>query len=308
MNSPVTLLVLAAGMGSRYGGLKQLDPVGPCGETLLDYSVYDALCAGFSEIVFVIRKEIEEPFRKMIGERYAKAFPQLEVKYVFQKMDDLPQGFKVPEGRKKPWGTGHALLAARHVIKNRFAVINADDYYGSSGYQLLANFLQEARPAHYAMVGYQLKNTLSPFGTVSRGVTKSTAEGFLKSITEQTELRASGERVVAKQPTGEELFFTGEELVSLNFWAFLPDFFPHLEKMFEEFLKAILKSETETHAEFYLPSAVSHLIEEKKISVKILPTEDPWFGLTHPSDLPQVKARLQQQIQAGYYPLPLFKN
>jgi len=304
----MTLIVLAAGMGSRYGGLKQLDPVGPCGEILLDYSVYDALRAGFSEIIFVIRKEIEEPFRKMIGERYKKAFPQLEVKYVFQKMDDLPQGFKVPEGRTKPWGTGHALLSARHVIKTPFAVINADDYYGSSGYQLLANFLQEARPAHYAMVGYQLKNTLSPFGAVSRGVTKSTAEGFLKSITEQTELRASGERVVAKQATGEELFFTGEELVSLNFWAFLPDFFPHLEKLFEEFLNDSLKPEQETRAEFYLPSAVSHLIAEKKISVKILPTEDPWFGLTHPSDLPQVKAGLQERIEARYYPSPLFKN
>lgn len=308
MIESLTLIVLAAGMGSRYGGLKQLDPVGPSGEILLDYSVYDAVRAGFSEIIFVIRKEIEEPFRKMIGDRYAKAFPQLEVKYVFQDMSDLPCGFKVPEGRTKPWGTGHAVLAARHDVKNPFAVINADDYYGSSGYQLLANFLQQAEPAHYAMVGYQLKNTLSPFGAVSRGITESTADGFLKNITEQTELRANAGSVVAKQPTGEELFFTGEELVSLNFWAFLPDFFPHLEKLFEVFLQKTSKTEKETRAEFYLPSAVSHLIEEKKISVQLLPTDDPWFGLTHPSDLPQVKAGLKQRIEAGLYPLPLFQN
>ena len=303
---PLALLILAAGMGSRYGGLKQLDPVGPSGETLLDYSVYDAVRAGFSEIIFVIRKEIEEPFRKMIGDRYVKAFPQLEVKYVFQEMTDLPRGIKLPEGRTKPWGTGHAVLAARHVVKTPFAVINADDYYGSSGYQLLAHFLQQATPTHYAMVGYQLKNTLSPFGAVSRGVTESTAEAFLKKITEQTDLRASGEQVVAKLPGGEDLFFTGEELVSLNFWAFLPDFFPHLERLFEEFLKDILPRAEKNKLEFYLPSAVSHLIEDGKISVKILPTEDPWFGLTHPSDLPQVKAGLQQRIEAGSYPSPLF--
>ena len=314
-NDKISLIVLAAGMGSRYGGLKQLDPVGPSGEILLDYSVYDAVRAGFSEIVFVIRKEIEESFRKMIGDRYAKAFPQLEVKYVFQEMTDLPQNLQVPEGRTKPWGTGHALLAARHMVNTPFAVINADDYYGSSGYQLLAHFLQQRTPDHYAMVGYQLNNTLSPFGAVSRGVTESTAEGFLKKITEQRELRASGEQVVAKQATGKELFFTGEELVSLNFWAFLPDFFPHLERLFEEFLKdtlPITKVSALAHecrfSEFYLPSAVSHLIEEKKISVKLLPTEDPWFGLTHPSDLPQVKASLQQRIEVGHYPSPLFNN
>lgn len=303
---PLALLILAAGMGSRYGGLKQLDPVGPSGETLLDYSVYDAVRAGFSEIVFIIRKEIEESFRKMIGDRYAKAFPHLQVKYVFQEMTDLPDNIKAPEGRTKPWGTGHALLAARHVVNTPFAVINADDYYGSSGYQLLAAFLQQAHPAHYAMVGYQLKNTLSPFGAVSRGVTESTVEGFLKKITEQTELRASGERVVAKQSGGKDLVFTGKELVSLNFWAFLPDFFPHLERLFEIFLHDALQTTKATSLEFYLPSAVSHLIAEGIISVKLLPTEDPWFGLTHPSDLPQVKAGLQEIITKGCYPSPLF--
>lgn len=301
-----SLLILAAGLGSRYGGLKQLDPVGPCGETLLDYSVYDAVRAGFSEIIFIIRKEIEEPFRKMIGDRYAKAFPQLEVKYVFQEMDDLPHRLKVPEGRTAPWGTGHALLAARHAVQNPFAVINADDYYGSSGYQLLANFLQQATRAHYAMVGYQLKNTLSAFGAVSRGITESTGEGFLKNITEQTDLQASHNAVVATTSTGGKIFFKGEELVSLNFWAFLPDVFPHLEKLFEQFLHEVLLTTKATSLEFYLPSAVSQLIAEKKISVKLLPTDDPWFGLTHPSDLPQVKAGLQERIEAGHYPSPLF--
>jgi len=303
---PISLVVLAAGMGSRYGGLKQLDPVGPSGEILLDYSVYDAVHAGFSEIIFIIRKEIEESFLRIIGDRYAKAFPQLEVKYLFQEMNDLPHAFKVPEARTKPWGTGHALLAARHAVKNPFALINADDYYGSSGYRLLAHFLKHPIPAHYAMIGYHLKNTLSPFGAVSRGVTESTADGFLKSITEQTELRASVGRVVAKQARGEEMFFTGEELVSLNFWAFLPDFFPHLEKLFEEFLTETLQTEKTSSLEFYLPSAVNQLIKEQKISVKLLSTEDPWFGLTHPSDLPQVKAGLQQRIEEGFYPAPLF--
>ncbi len=308
MSRPITLLILAAGMGSRYGGLKQLDPVGPCGETLLDYSVYDAVRAGFSEIVFIIRKEIEEPFRNMIGERYVRAFPTLKVTYVFQKMDDLPSGFKVPEDRVKPWGTGHALLAARHLVKTPFAVINADDYYGSSGYHFLADFLTEAMPAHYAMVGYPLKNTLSSFGAVSRGVTESTSDGCLKKITEQTELRAVNREIVATEATGEKISFTGEELVSLNFWAFLPDFFPQLEKLFEDFLLEALKTTKATSLEFYLPSAVSQLIAEKKISVKLLRTNDPWFGLTHPSDLPQVKVDLQRRIESGLYPSPLFKN
>ncbi|MBX9578590.1 MAG: NTP transferase domain-containing protein [Chthoniobacterales bacterium] len=303
---PMTLVVLAAGMGSRYGGLKQLDPVGPSGETLLDYSVYDAVRAGFSEIVFIIRKEIEEPFRKMVGDRYAKAFPQLQVKYVFQEMTDLAQNIKVSEGRTKPWGTGHALLAARYEVKTPFAVINADDYYGSSGYQLLAAFLRQPQAGHYAMVGYQLKNTLSAFGTVSRGITESTNTGFLKKITEQTDLRASVGGVIAQQATGKEIFFTGEELVSLNFWAFLPDFFPHLEKLFEEFLNYVWETKQSTTAEFYLPSAVNQLIKEETISVKLLCTQDPWFGLTYPDDLPQVKVELKKRIEGGYYPSFLF--
>lgn len=305
-SSNISLVVLAAGMGSRYGGLKQLDPVGPCGEILLDYSVYDAVKAGFSEIVFIIRREIEEPFRKMIGNRYAKAFPQLEVKYVFQEMNDLPHGLKVSEARTKPWGTGHAVLAARHAVQVPFAVINADDYYGSSGYRLLANFLQQATPAHYGMVGYQLKNTLSSFGAVSRGVTESITDGFLKTITEQTNLQQSGDSIIATNPTGENLYFKGEELVSLNFWAFLPDFFSQLERLFGEFLRETLQTPQVMNSEFYLPSAVSQLIAEKKISVKLLPTKDPWFGLTHPSDLLAVKAGLEKRIEAGLYPAPLF--
>lgn len=297
----MTLIILAAGMGSRYGGLKQLDPVGPCGETLLDYSVYDAVQAGFSEVIFIIRKEIEDSFHMMIGNRYAKFFPDLKVKYVFQEMSDLPQTFKVPEGRLKPWGTGHALLSARHVVKNPFAVINADDYYGSSGYQLLAAFLQNSMPSHYAMVGYQLKNTLSSFGAVSRGVTETTLEGFLKKITEQVGLSAEDNGLITSREGENSLVFTGEELVSLNFWAFLPDFFPYLEELFEEFLREILPTDQATISEFYLPSAVNRLISEKKISVKVFPTKDPWFGLTHPSDLPQVKAGLQRRIDKGFY-------
>ena len=303
---PITLVVLAAGMGSRYGGLKQLDPVGPSDEILLDYSVYDAVKAGCEHIVFVIRKEIEELFQKKIGDRYVAAFPHLQVSYAIQDITDVPENIKVPEGRSKPWGTGHALWAARHVVKTPFVVINADDYYGSSGYQLLADFFKKAKPTHYAMVGYQLKNTLSPFGPVSRGVIESTSEGFLTKIREHTELRASGEGVVGKQTIGDSLFFTGEELVSLNFWAFLPDFFPYLEKLFEEFLKDALQRAEKNNLEFYLPSAVSDLIAEEHISVKLFSSGDPWFGLTHPSDLPQVRSALQQRTKEGYYTSPLF--
>ncbi len=306
MEDTSTLVVLAAGMGSRYGGLKQLDAVGPSGETLLDYSVYDAVRAGFSELVFIIRKEIETSFRMMVADRYTKAFPKLRVTYVFQELTDLPKNINLPENRTKPWGTGHALLAARHIVNTPFAVINADDYYGSLGYRLLANFLQQARPAHYAMVGYPLKNTLSAFGAVSRGVTESTSDGFLKKITEQTELQANDQEVVAMQSTGEKISFTGEELVSLNFWAFMPDFFPQLEKLFEEFLCEALKTPNATNLEFYLPAAVNQLIVEKKVSVKLLRTDDPWFGLTHPSDLSQVKTALQERIKKGCYSSPLF--
>ena len=303
----MTLIILAAGMGSRYGGLKQLDSVGPHGEILLDYSVYDAVAAGFSEILFVIRHDIEEVFRSKIGDRYCQAFPNLKVSYAFQELDDLPEGVPVPEGRVKPWGTGHALLAARKVITGPFAVINADDYYGASGYRVLKQFLEKASEGRYAMVGYLLKNTLSEYGSVSRGICESNNEGTLSHITERTAIRATHDGIIAEERTGEAFRLTGEELVSLNFWAFMPDLFSHLEKQFSEFLKAYRGKESQSTAEFYLPAAVSHLIETDMASVELLPTTDPWFGLTHSDDLPHVKEALRKMMEERVYPSPLFR-
>jgi NDP-sugar pyrophosphorylase family protein len=251
---------------------------------------------------------MEESFRKTIGDHYALAFPDLKVKYIFQELTDLPSSVKAPEGRTKPWGTGHALLAARHLLRSPFAVINADDYYGSSGYDLLAAFLRKTQPSHYAMVSYQLKNSLSAFGAVSRGVIENTAGGFLKKITEHTKLQREENGMIASRGEEGVLFFTGEELVSLNFWALLPDFFPLLERLFEEFLTDAFEKHREDSLEFYLPYALNRCVAEGEISVSIIPTEDPWFGLTYPSDLLQVKTGLQSRIDEGHYPASLLKK
>ncbi|OHE77927.1 MAG: hypothetical protein A3F67_09125 [Verrucomicrobia bacterium RIFCSPHIGHO2_12_FULL_41_10] len=285
-------------MGSRYGGLKQLDPVGPRGEILLDYSVYDAVAAGFSEVIFIIRKDIEEAFRQTIGDRYRDAFPELKVRYAFQELHDLPEGFTPPVGRTKPWGTGHALLAARRLVQSPFAVINADDYYGASGYRVLQQFLTKASHGSYAMVGYHLKNTLSEHGSVSRGICHSRSDEFLINIIERTTIRrASGKNcIVAEEKDGQIIHLTGEELVSLNFWGFTPDLFVHLEKEFSKFLKDHLHEENQLTAEFYLPSAINNLIKKETASVRLFPTSDPWFGLTYPADLPQVKKALQRMV------------
>ena len=285
------LVILAAGMGSRYGGLKQLDPVGPNGEVLLDYSIHDAVQAGFSKIVFVIRKEIAQAFEEHIASRYAKNYPGLKIRFAFQELTDLPKNIPFPSQRSKPWGTGHALLAARHEVTTPFAVINADDYYGPSGYHLLQNFflqLQLLTSTTYAMVAYALKNTLSEHGNVSRGVCQANAENFLIDITERTSIRKTPAGIVAEEKN-DTLCLTGEEWVSLNFWGFTPDIFPHLEQGFADFLAC---EENHASAEFYLPSLVNKLVHEKKASVKLLRSEDPWFGLTHPADLARVKKAL----------------
>lgn len=298
----LSLLVLAAGMGSRYGALKQLDAAGPQGETLLDYSVYDAVKAGFSEVIFVIRQEMEEIFRQKISNRYEKTFPELTIKYAFQKLDDLPQGFSFLDQRSKPWGTGHALLAARNLIKNPFAVINADDYYGASGYQTLAPFLATTQAGSCAIIAYRLKNTLSDYGAVSRGICQGT--DFLISITERTALCKKDGNITAEEKN-ELLSFTGEELVSLNFWALTPDIFLHLEKLFTEFLES-LDEKNQATAEFYLPSAISDCIKTQKASVRLLLTDDAWFGLTYSADLPRVKSALSDMVSEKKYPAPLF--
>lgn len=315
-------------MGSRYGRLKQLDAIGAHGETLLDYSVYDAVRAGFSEVVFVIRREIEELFRSKIGDRYEKAFPHLAIKYAFQEMNDLAEESSFFSERMKPWGTGHALLAARRLIKSPFAVINADDYYGSSGYQTLAHFLKQAEADSWAMIGYRLKKTLSEHGTVSRGICSygavnarsltekeeknekraSDESKILTSITERTSISERNGKIIAEEKEGSRLVLTGEELVSLNFWALTPDIFSHLEQQFCEFLLALEQGDKkmQSAAEFYLPAAISRCIKEKRASVRLLPTHDAWFGLTHPNDLHHVKMLLSKMIDEGKYPTPLF--
>ncbi len=272
----LTLVVLAAGMGSRYGGLKQLDPVGPSGEIILDYSVTDAIKAGFNKVVFVIRREILEQFRESVGSRYEE---RLAVEYAFQELEPLPGGRVSPVGRTKPWGTGHAVLVAASVVRGPFAVINADDYYGPSGFAELARFLSAASAGEYAMVGYRLEKTLSEHGTVSRGICRADEKGFLIDITERTAIVRTDEGIVAQG--NPPVCLTGEEPTSMNFWGFTPGLFARLERLFEEFLE---ERGEDAKAEFYLPAAVSSLIASGEASVRLLRSEDPWFGLTYPED------------------------
>jgi NDP-sugar pyrophosphorylase family protein len=284
----LTLVVLAAGMGSRYGGLKQLDPVGPGGETVLDYAVFDALRAGFTRVVFVIRRDFEEVFRERIGSRYAG---RAEVDYVFQSLEALPTGFMPPPGREKPWGTGHAVWCAGPALRGNFAVINADDFYGADSFVQLARFLGAARGAEYAMVGFRLANTLSEHGTVSRGVTASGPDGGLLSIVEHTG--------IAPEKVGAGRRFTGEEIVSMNCWGFTPDLLAGLDAEFRAFLAA---RAAEPKAEFYLPAAVSALINRGAARVRVLPTSATWFGVTYREDKPRVQAAVAALVRAGAYP------
>ena len=284
----LTLVVLAAGMGSRYGGLKQLDPVGPSGEIILDYSVNDALKAGFTKVVFIIRREMLDLFRDTVGSRYEG---KLLVEYAFQELEPLPGGRVSPPGRVKPWGTGHAVLVARSVVRGPFAVINADDYYGPSGFRELALFLKSAQMSEYAIVGYQLDRTLSDYGAVSRGICRADQEGYLAEITERTAILRTGEGIVAEGNPPVQL--KGSEPTSMNFWGFTTDLFGHLERLFDEFLD---EYGDDPKAEFYLPGAVSTLITSGEVTVKLLRSQDPWFGLTYPEDRPLVVEALSAII------------
>ncbi len=296
--SDLTLLVLAAGMGSRYGGLKQLDPMGPSGETLLDYSVFDALQAGFNKVVFVIRKDFEAEFRERVGARY---LGRVEVDYVFQDLADLPDGYAVPEGREKPWGTAHAIWAAREAVQQPFLAINADDFYGTDSYRLLARHLASAKDGEFAMAGYKLRNTLSEHGTVSRGICRVNGEETLLSVQEFTKLEKRDEGAVDLEDG--QTAFTGDEPVSLNFWGFTPSVFQSLEKNFEAFLAA---EGTAMKSEFYIPSAVAAMVTSGEASVKVLRTDATWFGVTYREDKPGVVARLSQFVNDGKYPSPLW--
>ena len=300
----LTLLVLAAGMGSRYGGLKQLDEVGPSGETVMDYSVFDAMRAGFDRVVFVIRKDIEEAFRAAIGSRYAD---RIEVAYAFQDMNDLPAGFRVPEGRTKPWGTGQAGYAARKLLDGPFAVINADDFYGADSYRKLAGYLKSAPEdgkIRGCIASFVLSNTLSENGSVSRGICSADAAGNLSKVVENTKIFRRDGKVISVQEDGAELEFTGEELVSMNSWGFMPELVGELERLFTGFLE---EHGTELKSEFYLPFAVDTLIREGRAEIKMLKSEDSWFGITYREDKPFVQAALRKLVAEGAYPEKLFK-
>ena len=300
----LTLLVLAAGMGSRYGGLKQLDEVGPSGETVMDYSVFDAMRAGFDRVVFVIRKDIEEAFRAAIGSRYAD---RIEVAYAFQDMNDLPAGFRVPEGRTKPWGTGQAVYAARKLLDGPFAVINADDFYGADSYRKLAGYLKSAPEdgkIRGCIASFVLSTTLSENGSVSRGICSADAAGNLSKVVENTKIFRRDGKVISVQEDGAELEFTGEELVSMNSWGFMPELVGELERLFTGFLE---EHGTELKSEFYLPFAVDTLIREGRAEIKMLKSEDSWFGITYREDKPFVQAALRKLVAEGAYPEKLFK-
>ena len=300
----LTLLVLAAGMGSRYGGLKQLDEVGPSGETVMDYSVFDAMRAGFDRVVFVIRKDIEEAFRAAIGSRYAD---RIEVAYAFQDMNDLPAGFRVPEGRTKPWGTGQAVYAARKLLDGPFAVINADDFYGADSYRKLAGYLKSAPEdgkIRGCIASFVLSNTLSENGSVSRGICSADAAGNLSKVVENTKIFRRDGKVISVQEDGAELEFTGEELVSMNSWGFMPELVGELERLFTGFLE---EHGTELKSEFYLPFAVDTLIREGRAEIKMLKSEDSWFGITYREDKPFVQAALRKLVAEGACPEKLFK-
>lgn len=303
MSTKPTLLILAAGMGSRYGGLKQLDPMGPNGETVLDYSVFDALRAGFGKVVFVIRRDFEEEFKTKVGSRFDKHIP---VEYAFQSITDLPEGFTVPEGRVKPWGTTHAVLAAEEKVKEPFAMINADDFYGRDAFAKLAANLPTLRPVdgrkHYSLVGFQLKNTLSDHGSVARGVCTS-HEGKLTSVTEMTKIVKTDTGARNEEDPDNHIELSGHELVSMNFWGFTPDVFPQLREAFVNFLK---KEGGSQKSECYVPKEVDNFIKQGTADVEVLQTSSSWFGVTYPEDKEIVVASIKKLTDAGEYPAPLW--
>jgi len=298
-NLSPTLLVLAAGMGSRYGGLKQIDPVGPGGETIIDYSVFDAMRAGFGKLVFVIRKDIEDAFRETVGSRFEK---RLAVEYVFQSLEGIPSEFSVPEGRTKPWGTTHAILAAAGAIHEPFAAINADDFYGAQGYGELASHLTSGS-TDYAMVGFTLRNTLSDFGTVARGVCRVSGDDTLQNIIELTKIERDGSGARNTDADGNVTKLSGDEPVSMNMWAFLPRVFDQLRERFEVFLK---RSGSDLKAECLIPTTVGDLVRDGEARVKVLRTNDSWFGVTYREDRPRVIESVRALIAAGVYPEKLW--
>ncbi len=297
-----TLFVLAAGMGSRYGGLKQLDGVGPNGETIMDYSIYDAVNAGFGKLVFVIRQSFEKDFREKIVKKYESKIP---VELVFQELDALPEGFSVPEGRVKPWGTNHAVMMGKEVINEPFAVINADDFYGRESFNVLADYLKNLENCEnkYCMIGYRVGNTLSESGTVARGVCETDKDGNLTGVVERTQVKRIDEAVKYKDEHENWITIDDNTPVSMNMWGFTPDYFQHSDDHFVKFLKENVEN---TKAEYFIPLVVNNLIVNGVSSVKVLDTPSKWFGVTYADDRPGVVEKLQKLVDDGVYPSPLW--
>jgi NDP-sugar pyrophosphorylase family protein len=292
-----TLLVLAAGLGTRYGGLKQIDPVGPNGEIIIDYSIYDGIKAGFGKVVFVIRHYFAAAFRERIGRKFDGL---VETAYACQELDACLGDFQAPRGRVKPWGTGHAVLVSKDVIHEPFAIINADDYYGPSSLQTIARFLAaEVAPDRYAMVGYVLRNTLSEYGGVARGITECDEHMFLRRVVERKRVEKRGNGAQYLDADGTPHTLTGDEIVSMNLWGFHPSIFAHLQSLFARFRA---DHGQEEDAELYIPSAVDSLVTSGKVTVRVLPTADSWFGITYREDKPLAVRHIRRLIDEGVYP------
>jgi len=302
MDKP-TLVIMAAGMGSRYGGLKQMDPMGPGGETVLDYSVYDALRAGFGSVTFIIRPDFADLFKQQVVKKFED---KIEVRFAYQELHKLPPGFSVPAGREKPWGTGHAVLCAKDVVKGNFVVINADDFYGAHSYEQLARFLttahDESKKAQFCMIGFQLNKTLSEHGSVARGVCAKDANGRLLGVNEMTKIVKTADGA-ENQEAGNEAKLTGLEPVSMNMWGFTQKYFDNLETAFVEFLKT---QGNELKSEFFVPKHVDNMVKVGLADCQILPTDSSWFGVTYREDRPVVIENIRELIKSGKYPEKLW--
>ena len=298
-----TLAILAAGIGSRYGGLKQMDPMGPSGEFIIDYSVYDALRAGFNKVVFIIRHDIEKDFRASIGARVEK---RVATEYAFQELADLPSGLTPPPGRTKPWGTVQAVLTCSDKASRPFAVINADDYYGQESYGVLSRALDAIPPAgdEHCMIGFLLRNTLSDYGSVTRGISEATADGSLKHLVEINGIEKADGKARYPGKDGREGLLSGDELVSMNMWGFSPSIFAHFRRQFAQFLATSIR---EAKSELVLPNAVGELVSQGKASVKVIKSPGAWFGITNPQDKAEVAGRIGKLIAAGLYPRSLWE-
>ena len=295
-----SLLVLAAGIGSRYGGLKQIDKIGPSGETIMDYSIYDAIRAGVEKVVFVIRKEIQLEFHEVIGSRLTN---RIEIEYAFQELSMVPEEITCPDERTKPWGTGQAVLVARDKINEPFIVINADDFYGAGSYEVMVDYLMSSAENEYAMVGFRLDKTLSDYGQVARGVCKINEENFLLAIAEMTNIEQRKDGIIYTDELNNTIKISGSEMVSMNIWGFNPRVFDYLAESFSFFLR---REPNHLKSEFYIPTFIYELLKLQKATVKVLESRDSWFGVTYKEDKESVVGKIRNLVDEGVYPEKLW--